>query len=93
MRVIEKKEPEKDFKYEHACEECGSRLEVESIDLIRIPPSISPRGSVAETFGTTCAVCHHQFDVPTDKIPQLVQRIARYRQTSGQDQDPKDNED
>lgn len=79
MKVLERKEAEKEFKHEHTCDRCESRLLVEASDLVHEPGGGDQRESWPEQFKATCAVCVATFHVPENKIPKYVKHLARER--------------
>ena len=76
MKVL-KKEDISNWKYLHTCSKCNSELQVEAQDLIRYEDRL------ADYFNATCPVCHNSFNVPTEKIPKLLQIQAKSGGCSG----------
>lgn len=79
MKVLERKEVEKEFKYDHTCDRCESRLQVEADDLLYESGGGDQRESWPETFKAICAVCRAVFNVPEARIPKYVKHLTRER--------------
>lgn len=83
MKIL-KKQDVSGWTVKHTCSNCESELEVESKDLIYSHYDGDMREPGYESYNAACAVCSQQFNVPTTKIPKLIQIEAKSRnQRSG----------
>lgn len=80
MKILERKDWEKDFKQEVTCHTCQSKLEIESADIVCTPSSGgNPRDYCAESFHVVCAVCSKQIGLRESSIPTYITGMARDR--------------
>lgn len=80
MKVLERKEWEKEFAHVCICTQCESKLEVDSKDLVYEPGGCDMRGDRwMEKFSAVCAVCQCGISIPVEVIPKYVQKLARDR--------------
>lgn len=79
MKVIERKDWEKEFSYKCTCPKCESKLECESNDLVHNPGGGDCRESWDESFHVVCAVCSQHISVKSDLIPAVLKDAARDR--------------
>ncbi len=73
MKVLERKQPRvEDFKLEHTCKVCESRLLIEAGDLRQI------NGRYGSTYEVMCVVCGAYFSLPKEEVPLSVREFARH---------------
>ncbi len=83
MKVLERKEWEKEFAHVCICEQCESKLEIDSKDLVHAPGGGDQRGDRwPEKFSAICAVCQYCISIPVEVIPKFVQKLARDRHSN-----------
>ncbi len=78
MKVLKKVETA-GWSYRHNCSNCDSELEVEAKDLRYHRYDGDMREPGYDAFQAQCAVCSQAFNVPTNKIPKLIQIEAKDR--------------
>lgn len=84
MKIIEKKDWKKEWKFAFTCPQCESKLEAETDDLWHAKSSGgNQRDYCEESFWCSCPICNQRVTVHPESIPSYVQKLARDRTARG----------
>ncbi len=84
MKILERRDWEKEWTYKFTCPQCESKLEAESKDLHHTPSSGgNPHDFCEESFWVQCPVCSQRVTMPHEGISKYVLKVARDRSSRG----------
>ncbi len=80
MKVLERKDWKKDWKFGCTCPQCEAKLEAEADDIVCHPSSGGNQHDYCpEYFCLVCPDCSQQISIKSESIPAYLQKLARER--------------
>jgi transcription elongation factor Elf1 len=81
VKILKKAEANT-WKHVFTCEKCESELEAEAIDVVHEHYVGDMRDPSFDNYHVNCAVCAHKHNLPTNKLPKVVQLEAQKRSSN-----------